>query len=263
MKRQFYLWCAVSLMAITHLSTAQSVPGITSQPESIVMLKELQEGKIYQDSTLNMTLIALVEPFEFIFQPQNPRSVRRIAQTGDYDICINASYFDGSRQQATHVGWLWNNGRALAPLSDDRQLSHVVSYNTVTGHLSMTPWVFFSPSRSDSMIEFQTGPAVVDSNQIAYESIRKSINGLSYHKRTLLAAVDQTRVYFITVRNPVQLDDLARILLNLSLFKDRRLDVVNLDGGSSVALYVKTLATLNTNIDDQLPFLLAVPGSEP
>jgi exopolysaccharide biosynthesis protein len=262
-KRRLVLWCAISFLAITHLTTAQSVPGITSEPENIVMLKELKEGKIFQDSTLNMTLIAPEKPFEFIYQPQTLRSVRQIAQAGDYDICINASYFAGSRRQATHVGWLWNHGRALAPLSDDPQLSHVVSYNPVTGYLSMTSRIFFSPSRSDSMIEFQTGPAVVDSNRIAYESIRKSINGLSYHTRTLLAAVDHTRIYFITVRNPVQLDDLGKILLNLSLFKDKRLDVVNLDGGSSVALYVKSLPNVNTNIDDQLPFLLAVPDSGP
>jgi hypothetical protein len=46
------------------------------------------------------------------------------------------------------------------------------------------------------------------------------------------------------------------MLRRLSVFQNGRLDVINLDGGSSVALYLRDVPGANLNADDRLPILI-------
>ena len=54
------------------------------------------------------------------------------------------------------------------------------------------------------------------------------------------------------------LDELGHYLTSLAVFANKRLDVVNLDGGPSVALYVEKYPELNYNAEARLPILLGV-----
>jgi hypothetical protein len=73
-----------------------------------------------------------------------------------------------------------------------------------------------------------------------------------------MAVTDNFGLFLITVRSRVSLDSLANYLLSLSLFASHRLDVVNLDGGSSVALFVQNHPELNYNESSHLPMLIGV-----
>ncbi len=120
----------------------------------------------------------------------------------------------------------------------------------------------FLPARSfvatddPQLLEFQTGPLVIEMGRIREDLIRTSINGSTRHTRSLLATLDQHRCFFITVTERVALADLAAMLRRLSVFQNGRLDVINLDGGSSVALYLRDVPGSNSNADDRLPILI-------
>ena len=116
----------------------------------------------------------------------------------------------------------------------------------------------FVPDTALSTVEFQTGPLVIENGKPSMAFIEGSINGLAKQRRTLLATLDTTQLFLVIVREMISLDELARMLPTLSVFKGKRLDVVNLDGGSSTALYSRNFPRLNFNVNDRLPLLIGV-----
>ncbi|MBD2075843.1 phosphodiester glycosidase family protein [Phormidium sp. FACHB-592] len=169
---------------------------------------------------------------------------------------INGSFFDGTYAKAKHAGWLWILGQNYALIKQDPQLTHIALYNTKNQQIQFVDYQNFTPSRSNEVIEFQSGPIVVENSQVAKPYIAKSLNGSAPYTRSLLAVTDNRTKYFITVRKPIRLDDLANYLLSLEIFAGKRLDVLNLDGGPSVALYSRELINLRYNDTAQLPILL-------
>ena len=86
------------------------------------------------------------------------------------------------------------------------------------------------------------GRIVIENNTLADTAIKSSINWARKTKRTLIASLDNKELFLITVRENTDMIDLGKFLLKLVIFKDRKLDVMNLDGGSSTALYSKNLS---------------------
>ncbi|MCI0494124.1 phosphodiester glycosidase family protein, partial [candidate division KSB1 bacterium] len=203
-----------------------------------------------------MTVVSISDTFDFVFIPKNAKSIKSVAKKGNFKIMINGSFFSGTRLTARHAGWLRLFGKTFSPIGQDRQVSHIFRYNLDEKKSELIPYQKFIPTDDNRSIEFQTGPLVVDSNKVAQKYIAESINGLSKHVRTLLAITDKRHFHFITVRERVSLDELGNYLTSLAIFANQRLDVVNLDGGPSVALYVEKYPELNYNADARLPILL-------
>jgi exopolysaccharide biosynthesis protein len=203
-----------------------------------------------------MVIVGVPDTVVFCYLPRNDASLDSIARKERLRCVINGSFFNGVRGNAGHAGWLSLYGRMITPLMDDRQLTHVVRINGARHTTTCLPVGSFSPSTDPRDVEFQTGPLVVDNGTIREDLIRSSINGSTPHTRTLLATLDHRRTFFITVNERVTLSDLAVRLVGLNIFNDGRLDVVNLDGGSSVALYLRDVPYANVNVDDRLPILI-------
>jgi hypothetical protein len=243
------------------LSAALVLPAWT-QPRVSRILPDttLHDGKVnvFTYTTLGMTIVSVPKTFEYVYMPEDPDSVRVVGARRGYRYLVNASFFDGDRLHATHAGWLRIGGRILAPLKKDRQLTHVVRYEAGSGKVRYIPYQEFSPSADTNALEFQTGPMIIENGRVAAKYIRESINGLGAYPRTLIATVDRRRVFLIVVRRPVALDTLAGSLLRLSLFRKGRIDVVNLDGGASVALYSSAHPGLCYNDAARLPLLLGI-----
>ena len=140
----------------------------------------------------------------------------------------------------------------------DPQLTHIVVKSKKQGAIRFVPALRYTSNEKQFALEFQTGPLVIENGRLARRLIQKSVNGPGAYRRTLLAMTDLKQVYFITVRAQVSLEALGNFLLRASVFSGKRLDVVNLDGGSSVALWAKDLPKLNFNQDARLPILLGV-----
>jgi exopolysaccharide biosynthesis protein len=214
--------------------------------------------QIYFFEKYEMTIISIADTFDFIFIPSNAESIDSVAKKGNYKIVINGSFFDSTRLAAEHAGRLRLFGKTYAPIKEEAQLSHVFRFNLDEKKADLIPYQKFRPVDDNCSIEFQTGPLVVDSNKVAQKYIAESINGLGKYTRTLLAITDLRHLHFITVRKRVALDELGNYLTSLSIFSNQRLDVVNLDGGPSVALYVEKYPELNYNADARFPILLGV-----
>ena len=211
----------------------------------------------YSFDLFQISVIAFRDNFEVIYDPTQSQSVQQIIGHFKYRCLVNGSFFEWSGQ---HAGWLSVLGNHFTPLKQDRQLTHVAILNSLTSEVTFLEAESWEPSlSSETNIEFQTGPLVLQANQLDEASIQCSINGLRSHRRTLLAFTHEDGLkYFITVREPERLDILGRHLLKLSIFEAKKLSVINLDGGPSVALTSRITPKLNYNEDAILPILLAL-----
>lgn len=234
----------------------------SQQPDAdfqVLFPDSLVQNRGVMVATWNHPQLMVVEVPDTIiiyYLPQNEASIDSIARKNNLRCIINGSFFKGVRGNATHAGWLSLYGERIEPLMDDRQLTHIVRSNGAHRTIDFLPVRTFVPSEDPQTIEFQTGPLVIANGAIQQDLIRSSINGPTPHTRSLLATLDQRRCFFITVTDRVTLADLAARLLRLSVFQQGKLDVVNLDGGSSVALYLRDTPDHNYNADDRLPILI-------
>jgi len=211
----------------------------------------------YTSDADELSIIAFRNNFEIIYEPSQRLSIHEIGGRFKYHCIVNGSFFEWSGE---HAGWLSISGNNLMPLKRDPQLTHIAALDTTTGKMVFKSAELWEPSMSDkATMEFQTGPLVIQANVLDMPSIRKSINGLRSHRRTLLAYTKEDRMkFFITVRKPERLDKVGEYLLKLSIFERKTLSVINLDGGPSVALYFQALPEMNHNADAVLPILLAL-----
>lgn len=211
----------------------------------------------YTFDAYGMSIIAFRSNFEIVYEPSQTLSIHQVGQNFKYRYLVNGSFFEWSGE---HAGWLSIAGNNLMPLKHDPQLTHIAILNTITSELVFKSTDLWKPSMSDEVnIEFQTGPLVIHANVLDIPAMRRSINGLHSHQRTLLAYTEEDRMkFFITVRKPERLDKLGEYLLKLSVFEGKTLSVVNLDGGPSVALDTQAHAEMNHNGGAVLPILFAL-----
>lgn len=214
------------------------------------------EISVYND--FGMTIVSVHNGFEFLFVPDDVDALESIARANYFRFVINGSYFDNSALHAGHSGWLHIYGKTYSPLRPDVQLTHVVRFDSAYMKTTFIKMEGFKPGDDNHSVEFQTGPLIIDSNKVALSLIQHSVNGSGRYRRTLMAVTDNSGIFLITVRNRVSLDSLANYLLSLANFASHRLDVVNLDGGSSVALFVQNHPELNYNETAHLPVLIGV-----
>ena len=212
---------------------------------------------VQTDATFGVTIVGFTDNFEFLYEPSNPLSLKQAAQKQAYRYIINGSYFEGSR---VHAGWLSIFGVQEAPIKVDRQLTHMAILDTSMGYLAFPELTLWDSSMtSPKNLEFQTGPLVIYASQIDTLSIQASINGTGAHLRTLLAMTEEDGMfYFIITRKPCGLEELGDHLLSYEIFAGKTLHVMNLDGGSSTALFSQDHPELNFNTERPLPILLGI-----
>lgn len=237
--------------------TKSSIQEKSSQ-QTIYPDRTVKDGDVmvYQFNNYDMTIVSFLDSFDFIYKPSQEVSVKTVATKSNYRYMVNGSFFEASKE---HAGWLSLLGQEKTPIKEDTQLSHIIRYNPKTGVLSFVEAKIFQPATEKNQIEFQSGPLIIDNNQVTKKYIAQSINGLLLFERTLLGYTEEDgRKYFIITKKNVKLDELADYLLRLSVFSGKTLNVVNLDGGSSVALYSQTNPELSFNEEAILPILLGI-----
>jgi len=240
-------------LQLTKSSSQEQSSQPTSYPDSIVKDDDVM---IYQFNKYDIIIVSFVGNFDFIYQPSQTLSVKTVAIESNYRYLVNGSFFEASKE---HAGWLSVLGQEKTPLKEDPQLSHIIQFNPNTGELSFVEAKLFRPSTHRNNIEFQSGPLIIDGNQVTTKYIEQSLNGLLPFKRTLLAYTEEDqRKYLMITKKDVKLDELADYLLTISVFLGKTLHVVNLDGGTSVALYSQTHPELSVNEGAILPILLGL-----
>ncbi|NOZ62706.1 MAG: phosphodiester glycosidase family protein [Calditrichaeota bacterium] len=204
------------------------------------------------------TIVSFSKPFDFIFIPKDAPPMAQFGERSEYNFLMNGSFFDGTRLDAQHAGWLKILGKEIAPLKPDAQLTHVVVYSSRNRKMEFIEFDKFLPDASDDTIEFQAGPVLISENQITNSFMQNSINGMREHIRTLIGYSNDLMTHFIIVRRKITLLTAAEKLLQLSLFNDKSISVINLDGEPSTALWARTFPEFNYNEQERLPLLLGV-----
>lgn len=252
----FCLMLASSFIACSSAKKTAS-SGINSLSTEFKTL-QANDCTVYNFDSFGITLIPISAPLNFIYNPINPASLKDIALKEGWSVLINASYFAGSASNARHVGLLNIYGKSISQKEYDKQLTHIIQYDKAQNNIFFFEYNDYKPVNSKNILEIQTGPLVIENNKLASEYIAACINGGRKAERTLLAALDDKLAYFIVVREKVNLTELGNFLLRIPLFKGKKLDVMNLDGGSSTSLYMSNFPQMNFKDSKQLPLLLGI-----
>lgn len=249
----------LTLVLLASIMMSCASLGIPNMSETSLEDAQFMDGDILiqNDALYGITIVGFHDNFDFLYEPNNPMSLAKAGEAHPYRYIMNGSYFEGSR---IHAGWLSIFGVEHTPIKADRQLSHLAVLDTALSHLefpSLDLWD--STMTREQTLEFQTGPLVIYANQVDTLSIEASINGTGAHLRTLLAYTEEDgMIYFIITRKVCTLNELGTHLLTLTAFQGKTLHVMNLDGGSSTALYARNHPELNFNTSRHLPILLGV-----
>ncbi|MDP4176202.1 MAG: phosphodiester glycosidase family protein [Bacteroidota bacterium] len=233
----------------------------TTQVQGITPDEKITDGNItvysYQKEH-RLEIVSIPDSIHFVYSPKNNKTFLQIAKDMNFRYMVNATYYSGYSRDASHVGWLWIYGTLYENVAEDKQLTHIVSINRLSKKISYTYYKDFKSELDKDCLEFQTGPLIVENNKLAENYINSSINGLRKAPRTMLASLDNKQMFFIISESSMDLITLGNYIMKLSVFYGKRLDVVNLDGGPSTALYSKNYSKLNYNEDAVLPFHLGI-----
>ncbi|NES71841.1 MAG: hypothetical protein F6K24_44890, partial [Okeania sp. SIO2D1] len=138
-------------------SDKESIYQQTIYPDS-----SFQDGEImaYKFNNYDMTIVSFVGNFDFIYKPSQTESIKTVATKSNYTYIVNGSFFEESKE---HAGWLSVLGQIKTPVKEDKQLSHIISFNPKTEELKFVETKLFEPSTKKTNIEFQSGPLIIDS----------------------------------------------------------------------------------------------------
>jgi len=237
-------------------SAFNDIPDKSLRPDETI-----KDGNItvFNYKLADMTIVTVPDTLNFIFVPNEVKPFEEMAKENNFRYMINSTYFAGNNLKAKHCGILKNYEQIISPdLMQDKQIKYVVSYNRKDRKIDYSYFENFKPSSDANTLEFQTGPLVIENNKLSDTAIRSSINWERKTKRTLIASLDNKDIFLIIVRENVDMINLGKFLLKLSIFKDRKLDVMNLDGGSSTALYSKNHPKLGYRLSARLPLLIGI-----
>lgn len=243
----FILIIAICIAISAHNAQRLVDPQVLDQPteESESLFELSKEGSL---------LIVKFKPsnsIELLVNDKATLTTESFAKNSNCIGMINAGYF---LSDYSHAGFLKLNGEIIANLArTDTQITHVVSLDTMEFNL---PAVTFDITESKVNM-FQTGPLLIQSNTIQNELIQNSINGDGNYLRSALGYTDANEILFIANMLPITLENFSEEILKSEILANKTINVINLDGGSSVSLYTKKKEA-QYGIAKKLPFYLCV-----
>jgi uncharacterized protein YigE (DUF2233 family) len=231
---------------------------------------EQTQSKVTYFTNLNDGVYLAIFPADFQLQLLNLSSLENIPEIADMlqdsmvQVLMNAGYF---LEDNSHAGLLYidYDNKEIVPLAyGDGQLTHVVNISTEKKPSVLThdQYLQLTDDLKVSNIYFQAGPLIIENNVIQSDYITNSLNGNGAYRRSVLGILDTGEFFFLSTSKSYSLNDLAEYLLNLDLFDSKNLTVVNLDGGSSVAIASKENENFGLGKTKKLPFLLGAYPKE-
>lgn len=210
-----------------------------------------------KDKGIKAVFIDKDSKIEIFYDPKISKSVFETSQINKFRFAINGGFFT---EDNTHAGLLVLNSRKEVQIAPkDTQLTHIV--DLTTPKINFYQALDYSLEGRNVETAFQTGPLILDSGVIQNEFIENSLNGEGDYLRSVLGQTESGEKFFLVSSNKIDLKTLAREIKNIPRLQNKKITAVNLDGGSSVSLYI------NDNVDDsyatfkKLPVLLYVTGN--
>lgn len=204
------------------------------------------------DLKYSITLFLVPRMSSFNMYYLENRELISLSQFETFDIIVNGGYFTTDLR---HAGLYVSDGQQKVPLAPrDKQLNGVVRFSIDRG-LEIIHKQNYQLDNS-AIFEFQTGPFMVEKNIISQESINKSLNGMTKHTRTFLGYSNDYVLIIGISAQPVTLLELSETILESVNLPG--LNLINLDGGSSTAIYLRQQNDRSFRSFKQLPFLIGV-----
>lgn len=211
------------------------------------------------DSTNDIYVIKFKDPIKIAYDTVGETSFRKNAEKNNFKLAINGGYF---LDDLSHAGLLAFDGKIIESIARaDSQVSHIVVFNSKTNSMDILLAKDFNldTALDKNNLSFQTGPLVIQSNSIQNQFIENSLNGSGKYRRSLLGFTDNGDKFFVATRRTVDLKTLAQKILEFPEFQNVKITVVNLDGGTSVALYSKDNEDFTFGTARELPIIIGVP----
>ena len=157
-----------------------------------------------------------------------------------------------------YAGLLYLDGQIKSDISlGDSQVTHIVELGKKVKFIDQKIFNFDNINQNYSY--FQSGPLIIENNNIRQDLIEKAPNGYKKTFRSFFGIVEETdQKFFVQIINSVDLLESAKIILNFERFRNKKITVINLDGGSSVSFYSKSRPDLNFLVNKKLPMILAI-----
>jgi hypothetical protein len=188
-----------------------------------------------------------------IYDQNQTSTVKDIGITNKFEVMTNGGFFLEDNQYA---GALIIDSKILSqPAPLDTQLSHVVTFDPISKTYEFIPTTKFNINNGYDLA-FQTGPLMILDNIRQDEYISNAINGSGEYLMTFFGVTDEAEVISGITTKKISLELLSDYLLSLDLFQNKKITVINLDGGSSVALYLGESNQKNFGQFKILPVLL-------
>ncbi len=224
-----------------------------SSLSNAVLSEDTEETySVYYDSEKGIKLV-LINDLETIELINNSELKRTSEFSNEFNFIINAGYFTPER---THAGLLNLDGQILTDLSTaDLQLTRVVEIEDNSINF-LTRDGYLNSGSMISNIYFQTGPMILEDNVVVENEIINSLNGNGSYRRSILGTTSENEIFLLITEKSYSLIEIAKIILNLEPLSSKDINAVNLDGGSSVSLYVNE--DFNSGEFKRLPFLIGI-----
>lgn len=250
------------IYALNQQMTNVSVNGIETK-SNCQMVADINWCQYEQENAVKALNIAIfTKPIQVYFTATDATSLQSQGALENLSLATNGTYYMDTPLNATHSGLLQIKGEVISKLALDpaKQVTRVVVFNEENNEVSIESAKDFPVEdyEGEEYTLFQTGPLLIENGEIMSSEIQASANGNTKAMRTLLGIMDNGERFLAVTRLEFTLEDLAKNLLELDIFQGKNITVVNLDGGSSTAMYSRDLDNFNWRKTTRLPSVIGV-----
>jgi uncharacterized protein YigE (DUF2233 family) len=263
MRRTFFAFILIIVVAASVIALVWLFSARIGKDNSTEIYQENGGIVYYQPADRSYSLVVFEKPKLGIkFVSQNVTSLAEQAEQENWQAAINGGYFFNSSIDARPVGLLQIKGQVISQLVTDsqKQATHVMIWDQTQNQLNFasTQDVNVGDYSGAQFSMMQAGPLFVRSNVLQSKAIKDSLNGSGSYLRTVIGYTKDDRVFFSISRYAVTLQEFAQLLKASPVLAPTSITALNLDGGSSTALYTRAVEALNFGETKRLPIMLGV-----
>lgn len=208
---------------------------------------------IYSDSALGIRFTVSKLSPSIVYDTKQTKTVKDVGISNAFNVLINGGFF---LEDNKYAGALVIDRQVISqPAPLDTQLSHVVAYTAETKSYEFIVTPDFNINHPYDLA-FQTGPLFIDNNIVQNSFIEGAVNGTGEYQRSFFGVTTEGEVIVGITTQKYTLNELADMLLKSDTLKNKVITVINLDGGSSVALFLGENNASNFGQFKVLPVLL-------
>ncbi len=224
------------------------------EPEGVVPDNMMMDtsATVFEYRRLGITIVAPSKGIELLYLPNIASRVREIAEQSQYAYLLGASSDTVGANYRT--GWLKIGGVQYRPFVANNSLTHIIRFDPRSRRAMFIPRSTFVTDTSAAVTEFQAGPLVLENGK----PVVTPLPAVDKHLQTLLIIAGDNEIFLLVTRARYSLSDLAERLLNLSIFKGKRLDAIALGVGDSTLLYSRNFYRVNLNAGEKMPLLIGI-----